>query len=122
MPKANMKSIQLNVADVQLGVLEIMVLREAQKRVTETDPETGEQIVVQEARPALLRFKRCYRAVNEAGEVVRELPQREVKRDVSWDRIPEDIQKALGAIDRFTKNEARVEMGLMERKQKRGGA
>jgi hypothetical protein len=106
--------ITITAADVQLGPLTIMVLRPAQEEITTTDPETGEEYVAQEARPALLRFKRTYRMVDEAGEIVRELPAREIKRDVPLDQIPADIRQALVAIDGWTRTEAREDAGLIE--------
>ena len=106
--------ITITAADVALGPLTIMVLRPAQEEITKTDPETGEEYIVQEARPALLRFKRSYRMVDEAGERVRELPAREIKADVPLDQIPADIRQALVAINDWTLARAREDAGLVE--------
>jgi hypothetical protein len=108
--------ITYTAADVSLGPLMIDVLRPARPEVTATDPETGEEYVVQEARPAILRFKRVYRLVDADGEIVRALPSAEIRVDVTMDEIPNDIKQALVALNTWTKNRARIDAGLVETK------
>jgi hypothetical protein len=104
----------ISLADVALGLLQISVLREAQPAVTVTDPETGNTIVVEEAKPLRLRFKRTYRAIDDAGEVVREVPARDITVDVNWDQLPADVAAGLAAINAYTLRRARIDAGLLE--------
>ena len=102
----------LTLADVTLGLLQVSVLREAQAEITEPDPETGDPVVIQEARPMRLRFKRAYRVVDAGGAVIPEIPSSEIRVDVDFDQLPITIQQALVAINTYTLARAREDAGL----------
>jgi hypothetical protein len=102
----------LTIADVEMGLLQVNLLHPAQPEVTGEDPETGETVVLQPARPARLRFKRAFRAVDENGDVLPEIPAQTMRLDVDFDQLPAAVANGLTAIDTLTQQRARIIAGL----------
>ena len=91
---AEITPIVWTVEDVELGLLEVVVLR-----------------------PGMLRFKRSYRLVDGDGKVITVLPERVVKADVAVEQIPAQVLSALQQIDAWTRERALQHAGLVQVEQ-----